>query len=247
MSKLPTDNDEKTSVQEKNNPSEPISTEHSIPNTSKENNAIANSGKNKVHHEKQINWPSWITAVCTVLIVIITGFYTYYASEQVAQMKEAVRITGGQFRKDQRAWMVVSDVKTIFVVGKPVELTISFKNTGKTAAKTDAIVIVSEILQGETYPNYTKESSKLTELTDQSKGIIPSLHGVSSTINATGEPLSETLYKDVITDKIRIYIHGIFKYDDIFGKHHWTTFCLFISKDGNSCSIYKEHNDTDND
>ena len=48
------------------------------------------------------NWPAWIQAGCGIAIVIITGFYTHYASQQVEKMKDAVEIGGDavQIAKD---------------------------------------------------------------------------------------------------------------------------------------------------
>ncbi|OFW42399.1 MAG: hypothetical protein A3J28_14660 [Acidobacteria bacterium RIFCSPLOWO2_12_FULL_60_22] len=50
----------------------------------------------------KINWPAWIQAGCGIAIVIITGFYTHYASQQVEKMKDAVKISGDavQIAKD---------------------------------------------------------------------------------------------------------------------------------------------------
>lgn len=38
-----------------------------------------------------IDWPSWIQAISTIVIIFVTGYYAYYAREQVKQMEAAVK------------------------------------------------------------------------------------------------------------------------------------------------------------
>jgi len=46
-------------------------------------------------------------------------------------------------------------------------------------------------------------------------------------------------------DKRTLYVFGRITYDDIFGKHHWVTYCLRLSDDRTQYQFCEEHNDTD--
>lgn len=41
--------------------------------------------------KRNVKWPEWIQAIAAVLIVFITGFYTYYASVQAENMEKATK------------------------------------------------------------------------------------------------------------------------------------------------------------
>src|ERR1039458_1794139 len=59
-------------------PPAPIKRTHSAVNDS--------TGSNQ-SRKKETNWPQRIEAVCAVLLVIITGFYTFYARKQLKAMQ----------------------------------------------------------------------------------------------------------------------------------------------------------------
>ena len=64
---------------------------YSLTNASGENDVITDPNNNKTNN-KQKNWPSWIQAVTAIILIIITGTYTYYAREQVIETRKAVNI-----------------------------------------------------------------------------------------------------------------------------------------------------------
>ncbi len=71
-----------------------------------------NTGENK----QKVSAPTWlspvsaaITAVCTIAIVIITLFYTFYARKQVIQMERAVVAAINQTYKMQEAVGIAAD------------------------------------------------------------------------------------------------------------------------------------------
>jgi hypothetical protein len=37
--------------------------------------------------------PAWIETFCAIALVFITGFYTYYAKQQLSEMKAAVQVS----------------------------------------------------------------------------------------------------------------------------------------------------------
>jgi len=58
-----------------------------------QNGQIATSTENERENKKAVNWPAWIQALSGVAIVIITGFYTYYARQQVMELRKATTAT----------------------------------------------------------------------------------------------------------------------------------------------------------
>lgn len=68
---------------------------NSNPSTStqtKKNTTIPPGAQEKSDNKQKINWPVWIQAICTIIIVFITGFYTHYAGKQAVYMKNSVDI-----------------------------------------------------------------------------------------------------------------------------------------------------------
>jgi hypothetical protein len=49
------------------------------------------TGDNHSNQKEKKNWPQRVEAVCAVLLVIITGFYTYYAAGQLHKMRRATK------------------------------------------------------------------------------------------------------------------------------------------------------------
>jgi hypothetical protein len=180
---------------------------------------ITNSSQDKCHY-KQDKWPSRIMAGATIFIAFITFFY--------------------MFRLDQRAWIGITGISGKLEVGKPTVITIYFKNTGKTPAKKTTVAIVGETLDEKASPNFAHEQTVVKE----SRGLSTPQQDFVVSVNMTEGPLSDVAFKDVISGKVRVYVHGIVEYKDIFGRDHWITYCAYLSKDLRYLA-YKEHNDTD--
>src|SRR5208337_1351902 len=105
------------------------------------------SGSKKQCSEKQkTNWPMRIEAACAVLLVFITGFYTYYARQQAGSAinaADAAKRSADALAKAQRAFVyfstainptgVVPDAKTMKITNW--EFSIPFGNSGETPTK----------------------------------------------------------------------------------------------------------------
>jgi hypothetical protein len=145
---------------------------------------------------------------------------------------------------EQRAWIGITTLSVVqFEVGKPIITQIGFKNTGKTPAKKVTISSVGEAVKSDSPPYFTKEEKDGLE---ESKGIVTPQQEIGVIFNDSRQiPLSDIGFKGIISDIARLYMHGIVKYDDIFGHHHWITYCYRLEPDGKHFSAYKEHNDTD--
>lgn len=100
--------------------------------------------KEKVNCYRRIQSTSAIImALCTLAIAGITAFYTYYASEQVDQMRDAVKSSSdtliemkNQFRLDQRAWVSVTKAgfREPLDASKVTNIDFTTRNSGKTPA-----------------------------------------------------------------------------------------------------------------
>ena len=148
---------------------------------------------------------------------------------------------------DQRAWMGVTSVLGKPEVGKELVITIYFKNTGKTPARNVNITWVGEPVRRNGTPDFAIENHEKRE----SRGIVApqaevSATGVGPVLSTPDRKLDEATLKAINGGKFLIYVHGILEYDDIFEKHHWITFCYWLTPGGNNYNLCKEHNDTDN-
>jgi hypothetical protein len=107
-------------------------------------------GGQKQNPTEQPHWIAYVEGCCDVLLVLITGTYTYYAAGQLHKMKRAteaatsaaqtasdtLKFTRDSFKDDQRAWLGVAEFHTIdFSAARGLIVDISFFNSGKTPAR----------------------------------------------------------------------------------------------------------------
>lgn len=207
---------------------------------------------NKIGHKdtdteitKERFWRDWNPIEkFTFCIAVFTCIYSVFAALQWCEMKRSVDITDNSFRGDQRAWIGITSINGMAEIGKPLNVTIGFKNTGRTPAKNIDSAAVQEPVPPNGVPNFTLEDSVIR----QSKPIIPPQGEFIVPLNtSTNKPLDDKAFKAITSKEIIVYIHGILKYDDIFDRHHWITYCFYLTPDGKSYDAYKEHNDMDSD
>jgi len=174
-------------------------------------------------------------------ILFVTTIYAIFAGLQWNIMCSSMEL-------DQRAWIGAPIISGNWEVGKPIIVTVVFKNTGKTPAKNVSDGRLCEIIENDARPNFAEEqflesqtvaSEKIRALVTPQQEITlitpiyPGLQGV------LGDDI-----KEVLDNKKRFYIHGIIRYEDMFRHAHWITFCYFYNASDRSYKIYKEHNDT---
>ena len=228
MSQLPTDNDGKAPTKQENGPPKPSTTEHFVSGAGKEDNTIANSSTDKIYYKKKVNWPSWITAICTGFIVIITGFYTYYASEQAAQMEKTVRIASDTSIRQLRAYVIVDRVGINGVItNSQPTVTVEFKNSGQTPAY-DVTSWISIGLSKFPLTYSIPEEINFPTMKG-SKDIITS--GGKVLLPATmSSPLTIEEIDQLNTGTHAIYFIGKIIYKDAFGIERFTKFKFFCNK-----------------
>lgn len=225
MSQQPPNNDKKYPTQKVNDPSQPVIIEHPIPNTTKDNNTIANCNEDKGQYKKKINWLSWITSVCTIFIVIITGFYTYYAREQVAQIKEAVNLNSDTAIRQLRAYIFIEKVSLKNIVqGNTPNVILQFVNSGQTPAYNVS--------------GFTKICLREFPLTSALPNIDQEGHKTIESISAKGEflrdikmepPLTANDINQLMNGTHAIYVYGSITYKDTFARERHTNYRFFYN------------------
>jgi len=144
-------------------------------------------------------------------------------------------------RLDQRAWLSFEDVYGSARVGSPGVISAVVKNTGKTPAINVLIqYFVKNIKSGDkiefTYRGIQSEPSR---------GLLPPNADFHIVMNPTLGPLVAEEMNRIRSGEKRVYFYGRATYDDIFSRHHWVTFCSFLSPDGGAMVYCSEYNGTD--
>src|ERR1035437_3937533 len=151
--------DEKTgSDQHQSEPDLPPLNGIVVPDSTKEDE-ISSSKRDDGAHKTEENWPNRMMAICTGVLVLITGFYTYYASGQLsvmqgqlAEMKSGAAQTDSAIKASNRIakagedanaraleadrpWIGMTNFSvTGFGPGNPATVRIYFTNAGKRPA-----------------------------------------------------------------------------------------------------------------
>jgi len=160
-------------------------------------------------------------------------------SNAMAQLDEMRKAREG----DQRAWLGISQTTETFTTnptnGERLTVTFNaaFKNTGRTPALNVVPVIgectdVNSIPQKDQFPNPVYHSFLVPP---DGGGNVTATYGLTSA--ATNCP--------IIKIDRPFYLAGTIWYDDIFGRHHWTQFCILIQPDFNSAPTPPVHNTCD--
>jgi hypothetical protein len=208
--------------------------------------------------KEEPNWPQRIEAVCAVLLVVITGFYTYYAARQLHKMKRSTeaaekaanaatsaadtaarQLDDAELRESAR--LTFQEIKATIVPGKDfvVDVSVTIVNSGPTVADDLSFKQQSASPSLENNPNPIPATPGQTPANPSTAG--PSLaYGQTKTYK----------YRDGGTDRVTagkdmfLLIPSI-SYRDIFGCAHRTTDCLAYDpriKDWISCPTLHQHN-----
>jgi hypothetical protein len=103
-------------------------------------------GKNDTHEKQKASRPQRIEAVCAVALVVITAFYTHYASQQACAAitaanaaKSAADTAASQLELAQRPWLSIVDARVLSDLtfgqnGGQVTFGFTIKNSGNSPA-----------------------------------------------------------------------------------------------------------------
>jgi hypothetical protein len=182
--------------------------------------------------QRTANATVWIAAFTIVLAIV--GWITLY--EVVAGGTD----TREAFRQEQRAWVGVVDGETIdFAATRPWFVKLTFLNSGRTPARnvrvsrlyrtTTAPILgppVADIKDLEFRPAHSiAPQSKFVQFIGGSMSDTRAEPGYSS--HATQELIDR--YDAIKSRRLFLYYYGIVKYDDIFGRHWETQYCIFLA------------------
>ena len=210
---------------------------------------------------------SLVVSVLTLLAII---WYGWTARGQLEQMREAteastkaadaateqVAASKQSTQLDQRAWISIAAVRMIPnppQPGKPITVEVGLKNTGKTPARN--VVVAGVVEPGEpgklplfTYNERERVSLGVMAPTPSGHYFDVSYALVVTRRISTGEeaPATPEIIEQLESGKTTFYAHGRISYTDIFGKSHWTTYCVLFHRDqapGSEFVFAATHND----
>lgn len=190
-----------------------------------------------------LNKRQFVVAVITVVVLVI---YTSIADYQACQMRratDAARDSADATTKavllDERAWIGPVDSPIIeWEVGKKFEVAIPLKNTGKTPGTHITTVMAIRSLSPQEMPTFTDF------VTPTGRGVLqPS--AVTYLAFFSDKALSQTDFDAVKSGKLTVWVYGRITYDDIFGRHHWTTFAQTFNPIKKGLDTYGTNNEVD--
>jgi hypothetical protein len=153
-----------------------------------------------------------VYTLLTLIVAISSVVATAYAKRSTDAAKEAVKLAKRNAHLEQRAWVSVSDITPSSKSITPWEISIIFKNSGRTPAQNFAIKLAGE-------PVAKGKSPVAEEKAKPGRGIIPPDGIFHSGLK------SKTVYDWNIFDLV---VHGEITYDSVFGNSHWTKFCYYF-------------------
>jgi hypothetical protein len=162
----------------------------------------------------------------------------------VTQAQSTFDAANKQAILSQRAWMQmkigIESPSHMWTVGQPIDIRIKQNNTGRTPALNLKSVIAR-----------TNVESKNGVFDPPPFSYKPEQYVSSGNLTPGGEIFSDSVSgftaedeARVVSMKVRVYVHGRVEYDDVFGVHHWLTFCSFLLP-GQACAICPYHNEID--
>lgn len=146
---------------------------------------------------------------------------TNAAARQAESSRRTLNETVKQFRFDQRAWLVaLGSGKTnpeVMKMGEPFELTLDFKNTGKTPAlNTRTVSQGGEGKINEPCPIKYQEPAKH----------VPVIGPNETFANGGAALISQRFFQAFIAEKELLCWYGRMDYEDVYHRKHWLRFCF---------------------
>jgi hypothetical protein len=225
------------------------------------------------HKWKKTSVANQLMVYTTAIVAFGTIFYAAVAVFQWQLMKESAVQTAGQvdklidqakrladtsktaldatvenFRLEQRAWVgpilvlppeYTEGNKRLYVKeAQPIKCGIEITNSGKTPAKNVQYSIIVQALKPPKVP-ILKESTGRRDITV----LQPNM-----TLKISYPPITGVTKSDIAAlsrGQDVLYMYGIIRYDDVFKKTHWTTFCVYLAPDLATFSSCPYYNDTD--
>ncbi len=153
-----------------------------------------------------------------------------------ANSAKALQATIDNFHLDQRAWVSVIEISGAPQKDAQWVVTVRVKNTGKTFARNfylaAGVALNSErpsFADVDNSPNLSPASSKSLITPNGEYESHSLLTGPGSAHNYNNP--TQTYINDLKAGKGRNFAYGKMTYTDIFGRHHWSTYCAFLDQE----------------
>ena len=170
-----------------------------------------------------------IIAVCALLVYKAQldemRRSTDAATKAADAAKAAVNQATAATHLEQRAWISVALIEGIPQRDSELQVTVHWKNTGKTFAKHSHLMAKMEVIsRDDPTPDYDIE--KWATFDPPHIGTVAP-DSATDTILGVKEHLriAEDQMNNLRSGEKVLIVRGKATYDDIFGCHHWTTFC----------------------
>ncbi len=181
-----------------------------------------------------------------IFVIIYAGLTAlmYGANKKSADAaSRAASVAEQTLRQDQRGWVAVTAINSQNPpeINKKFTYAVHLIDTGRTPARNVIVHVGDELLPKGKQPNLLIDSRqvRLGVLSPQSER------------SYEGNPIPEGRIPITITQEnisalknLRLVIHGKITYDDIFGCHHWVTYCSYLRDDWSGYAFCPENNDT---
>ena len=153
---------------------------------------------------------------------------------------ENVPMTRQAMQLEQRAWIFVTETRVSdFQVGKPLNIVLAVKNTGRTLARNVQIAVQIDPL-----PKGHVPEPKLDRA--ETRGTVPPngtlLIDISRGRNHP-EGLTEEGLQAIQRGELVVWVYGTIHYDDVFETRQATMFCYMLQPDGKTFHAADIYND----
>lgn len=159
--------------------------------------------------------------------------------DQLTEMKLARQHERSMAKLEYRAWIQFESITHETADRGEFQVIVAIGNSGRTPAKNIKVTWVVEDVDGRK-PNFDYTPN----LGVTARPVFPPKATMMLPITTT-YALTRQRWSDMEQGKRSIFAHGKVTYDDVFGDHHWMTFCQEFSTKLNRFAIYDEYNETD--
>lgn len=227
-------------------------------NASKQNSNNSKAGTRAAKHD----YFDWVNLLVLVLTFLAAGGASFEAKRLADGTDKLIidgenttaaqaKLTRDIMQIDQRAWLGVESLDPVPpfpTVGQTFGVKGVIKNTGKTPAfHITMYSVIQPVIEGVS-PDFSYIGIKSVDggmIPPSGKAFIPLtvLRNAAGTIEI---PFTQDQVTKFNLKVFSIYAHGRIEYDDIFGNHHWMTYCSYLPVPTiGGFAFCGEHNETD--
>jgi hypothetical protein len=193
------------------------------------------------HGWKRMEFHDKCTVAMTGIGLLVLIAYTVFTGMMWCANKEAAdaartsanaEITS--IHLDQRAWILATHAPIAFPIDSPIVVSGQIRNTGKTPARRVNASFTTVVLSKDELPEFVYEAGTGHPTTKVEADVFfPDARPERYESRAFKQHIKQledtVMTKQLMTEIVKgnqfIVVHGEISYDDIFGTHHWQTYC----------------------